>query len=163
VGVCMSDAAPREDGLILIAGDIDRCVNPDTGELTDRAADIVDRLATYTELSPSHTGVRLFFWGRRPPCLQGGRRAGNVEFYWREHYLTITGQTVPGVPSAYIEERADEFEALYRDLFSDDPDGKDADGELEYEPGTNIKNPDLTPEQVLAWLKRRNGPKGDVI
>jgi hypothetical protein len=41
--------------------DLDRCRDKTTGELAPWAQAVVDRFATYTEISPSETGVKLFF------------------------------------------------------------------------------------------------------
>jgi primase-polymerase (primpol)-like protein len=40
--------------------DIDDCRNPVTGQLTSEAQAIVDALNSYTEVSPSGTGVKVF-------------------------------------------------------------------------------------------------------
>ncbi|WP_296707294.1 hypothetical protein [Rhodoblastus sp.] len=56
-------------GLALILGqksfpifgvDLDSCRDTDTGELTPWAQDIVDRLDSYTEISPSQTGLKIY-------------------------------------------------------------------------------------------------------
>jgi hypothetical protein len=41
--------------------DLDTCRNPETGEIEPWAQEIIDRLKTYAEISPSQTGVKLFF------------------------------------------------------------------------------------------------------
>ena len=41
--------------------DLDCCRDKATGALTAWAKEVIDRLATYTEISPSETGVKLFF------------------------------------------------------------------------------------------------------
>ena len=41
--------------------DLDRCRDKTTGELAAWAQAVIDRFATYTEISPSETGVKLFF------------------------------------------------------------------------------------------------------
>ncbi len=47
----------RDDGLVGV--DLDACINAD-GTLSDWAAEIVERFATYCEISPSGTGLKLF-------------------------------------------------------------------------------------------------------
>ena len=45
-----------------IAGvDLDGCRNPDTGEIAPWAQRIIDDFASYTEVSPSGTGVKIYF------------------------------------------------------------------------------------------------------
>ena len=48
--------------------DLDACRNPDTGELTPWAREIVVALDTYTEVSPSGYGVKAV---ARAQCLKG--------------------------------------------------------------------------------------------
>jgi hypothetical protein len=46
----------------LISGvDLDACRDPQTGVIERWAKEVIDRLDTYTEVSPSGTGVKLFF------------------------------------------------------------------------------------------------------
>ena len=76
----------------LVGGDLDRCRDPETGRLEPWAAEIVEELKTYTELSPSGTGVRLVALGRKP---DGRCRKGPFEIYDHARYLTITGHVLP--------------------------------------------------------------------
>lgn len=41
--------------------DIDECRNPETGELSELANDIIDFCQSYTEISPSGKGIRIIF------------------------------------------------------------------------------------------------------
>lgn len=41
--------------------DLDGCRDPDTGELTQWALNLIERIKSYTEISPSNTGVKIFF------------------------------------------------------------------------------------------------------
>lgn len=100
------------DGIVGV--DIDHCRDPITGELTPEAQDAVDRLNTYTEPSPSGTGIRLFALGELPT---EGRKRGDYEAYDGDggRYLTVTGHHLPGTPST-IEHRTlelAEFHALH--------------------------------------------------
>ena len=47
--------------------DLDKCRDPDTGEIAIWARKIIDRLDSYSEVSPSRTGVKVFLLGRKPP------------------------------------------------------------------------------------------------
>src|SRR5262249_8378511 len=55
---------PPEDNLV--GGDADKCLDPTTGILTGEDAVALLELDTYTEASPSGTGVRAFAFGRKP-------------------------------------------------------------------------------------------------
>jgi primase-polymerase (primpol)-like protein len=50
---------PLDDGTCLAGIDLDNCRHNDS--LTPWAQKIVDRFGTYTEISPSGSGVKLFF------------------------------------------------------------------------------------------------------
>ena len=87
VGIVLTD----DDDLVGV--DLDKVLNPDTGELEPSAARIVNDLPTYCEISPSGRGLRLFGFGKLP---QGGRRKGHVEMYESGRYLTVTGNQFNG-------------------------------------------------------------------
>ena len=54
------ELGPLPDGRHLCGIDLDSCRNPDTGVIESWAQAIIDRLASYTEVSPSRTGVKIF-------------------------------------------------------------------------------------------------------
>jgi len=91
VGIVMC-AAPGAD-YQLIALDLDKCRNAQTGELQAWAREIVDHIPTYWEVTPSGTGLRAFGLGHLPPY---GRKKGNFECYYHAHYFTVTGRTLEG-------------------------------------------------------------------
>jgi putative DNA primase/helicase len=93
--------------------DIDDCRDPTTGEITPEALAIITRLNTYSEVSPSEAGVKLFLKGTLPP---GGRRKGHVELYDVGRYFAATGRPLEGTPDEPAERQA-ELEALHAELF----------------------------------------------
>ena len=93
--------------------DLDKCCNPITGEVKTWAREIVDALNSYTEVSPSGTGLKVFLKGNLPP---GGRKRGDLEMYDRDRYFTVTGQHLEGTPLT-IEERSQELAALHARIF----------------------------------------------
>jgi len=70
--------------------DLDGCRDPETGEIAPWAAEIVSALDSYTELSPSGTGVHIICKAKAP---RGGRR-GRIEMYSRDRFFTVTGHVV---------------------------------------------------------------------
>ena len=114
-------AAGRYDGIGFvmtpeddIAGvDLDKCRNPETGEIDSWAQNIITRVNSYTEVSPSNTGIRIFLRGVLPP---GRRRRGHSETYDRDRYLTVTGRHVDCTPET-IEERRAELAAVHAAMF----------------------------------------------
>jgi hypothetical protein len=84
------------DGIMGI--DLDSVRDPDTGALEPAAQAIVERLDTYTEVSPSGTGVKMILRGTVP---QGRKRPADgldVEMYPSGRFFTLTGLRVPGTP-----------------------------------------------------------------
>jgi hypothetical protein len=94
--------------------DLDSCRNAKTGEIEPWALDIIKRFNSYTEISPSGTGLKIFFWYRNSDNakldkLFGGPNDGNsnhgrqfkegkgehppaIEIYRSNRYFTVTGQ-----------------------------------------------------------------------
>ena len=71
--------------------DLDACRDPETGAMTAEAHAMILALSSYTEISPSGTGVHILLRGR---LLPGRRRQGHVEIYADGRYFTVTGQHV---------------------------------------------------------------------
>jgi len=94
--------------------DLDGCRDPATGELEPWAQAIVDRFATYTEVSVSGRGVHLILMGALPP---GGRKHGAVETYEQERYFTMTACPLNGVAVAPIVDRQDVLAAWHAEAF----------------------------------------------
>jgi primase-polymerase (primpol)-like protein len=72
LGFVFTDADP------FVGVDLDDCRDPNTGRPTELAKDIVDRLDSYTEVSPSGTGFHVIVRGVLP---EGRNRHGDVECY----------------------------------------------------------------------------------
>lgn len=74
-------------------GDIDKCRNPQSGEIESWAMDLIQKINSYTEVSPSGTGIRFFVKAKLP---EGSRKMGRVEFYDSGRFFTVTGQIING-------------------------------------------------------------------
>ena len=86
------------DGIVGV--DIDHCI--ENGELTPLAKDIVQRYPTYTEISPSGTGLHLFYKGKQP--AQGNKNAkSGVEMYDHSRYFTMTGNRLADTPESVAD------------------------------------------------------------
>ena len=91
--------------------DLDECVDRDTGEIHADAKLIIDFMDSYTEISPSGTGVKIFTIGK----LSGsGRNFGNVEIFDKGRYFTLTGEMLDCV-SSEIKNRQFEIEDLIKE------------------------------------------------
>lgn len=96
--------------------DLDKC--GDGAQFEPWALDIVEKMASYTEKSPSGRGLHIIIKGKLPP---DGRRKGKVEMYDQLRYFTMTGDVLPSTPST-IEKRQAALEALHARIFTPDGD-----------------------------------------
>lgn len=72
--------------------DVDKCRNPETGEVEPWAKDLFAKIPpTYTELSPSQKGFHLWYRCAEWAKLPDGYRTEKVECYSRGRYFTMTG------------------------------------------------------------------------
>ncbi len=69
--------------------DLDKCRDPETGELEPWAAKVVEDIGGYAEASPSGTGVHIIIRGKAP-----NKKRGKVEAYSSERYFTMTGRVL---------------------------------------------------------------------
>ena len=97
------------DGYTLVAFDCDACRDPENGALTQWARDVItEHKNTYSEVTPSGQGIRVFVWVRDPPEHElpkarslepatGATKAPEIETFGlgRACYVTLTGVQVP--------------------------------------------------------------------
>ena len=95
----------------IVGVDLDDCREPDTYEAEPPARDIIDRLDSYTEISPSGTGFHVLLKGELP---EGRNRRGSVELYDSARYFTVTGKHVSETPLR-VARRQDALEAIHRE------------------------------------------------
>ena len=105
--------------------DLDACRNPDTGELTPWGQEIVAKINSYTDISPSGTGVKIVARGeidlprnvkKLKDVLTYGDKKPEVAIYNHDRFWCLTGQRHPGTP-ATVEYRPAELKALVAELF----------------------------------------------
>src|SRR6266487_1344108 len=93
----------------LVMIDLDHSVDRATQTITDpQAAEIVQSLNSYTELSPSGSGLHILSYGQLPG--KGIHTA--IEMYGQDRFTTITTNHLPGTPPT-IEQRQEALDALY--------------------------------------------------
>lgn len=85
LGFQLGESPERKSGIVGV--DLDGCLD-DAKRVAGWALAIVRRLDSYTEVSPSGKGLRIFCRGELPP---GGRKKGDIEFYDCGRFLTVTG------------------------------------------------------------------------
>jgi hypothetical protein len=103
---------PEDD---LCGVDLDGCLDPETGEMEPWAREVIEELDSYTEISPSGTGVHILVRGDLP---KGRNRKGRFEAYDRGRYFTVTGKHLSGTPQS-IESRQEELRAVVRRVFGE--------------------------------------------
>lgn len=94
---------------------LDGCLDPKTGELEGWARKIVEELDSYTEISPSGTGVHILIRATLP---EGRNRKDRIEMYDRGRYFTVTGRHLVGTPPS-IESRQEQLTSLARRVFEE--------------------------------------------
>lgn len=107
-----------QDGPTFAGIDIDKCRNPENGVIEPWALRIISSLNSYTEISPSGTGVKIFVLG----SLADGERQGKVyklEIYDRSRYFTLTGHHLQGTPLE-VANRGDVLRQLHGNVWSKD-------------------------------------------
>ena len=79
------------------------------GKFTAEAQDIIKTMDSYTEYSPSGTGVHILAKGTIPPK---DRRKGSVEMYSEGRFFTVTGNTLVGTQEE-VKERTAQAAAVH--------------------------------------------------
>lgn len=93
--------------------DLDHCRDLQTGKVETWAQKIVTQLNSYTEVTPSGTGLRVWIKGKLP---SGRRKRANIEMYDGGRFFTVTGQHVQGTPWI-IHDGQDEIKKIHNEIF----------------------------------------------
>lgn len=75
--------------------DLDKCRNPQNGEIEPWAMDAVKHFDSYTEISPSGRGLHIIIKGRKPGTKCKSKN-GKIEIYDHDRFFTITGNLLKG-------------------------------------------------------------------
>lgn len=99
--------------------DLDKCRDPETGELRYCAQVLVSYLDSYCEASPSGTGTHIITKAKWPQNA-GYKKAMpcgmKIEVYDVDRYFTMTGHHLEGTPLT-IEPRQAELTTLHTEIF----------------------------------------------
>ncbi len=100
--------------------DLDDCRDTATGEIAAWAREIIDSFASYCEVSPSGTGVKIFVRGKK----KGARcrkkcESGEVEMYDSDRFFTVTGEWLRD-DLAEVVEAQEALDSLYAKVFGDE-------------------------------------------
>ena len=142
VGFVFADEDP------LVGVDLDDCRDPERGSVDEAAQDIIERLDSYTEVSPSGTGFHVLVKGDLP---EGRNRRGSVECYDTARFFTVTGNHISSTPKR-IARRQDALRDIHHDYVQDADSGsgtddtESADGSSD---GTAPDDVNLADEELL--------------
>lgn len=74
--------------------DLDKCRDAKTGEVAPWAEKIIEDLDTYTEISPSGTGFKMWLKAELPPGYRNKSISGQIECYSESRYFACTGNCI---------------------------------------------------------------------
>lgn len=96
--------------------DLDDC--RDASGIKPWAREILEAFNTYSEVSPSETGVKLFLRANADNDIGHVKthHDGQVEVYWRARWFAVTGNAIEDY-SGDVEDRQAEFDRFYGDMF----------------------------------------------
>jgi len=99
------------DGNGIVGIDLDHCLTDN--KISDIFKHIPETLNSYTEISPSGTGLHIFIRCETPP-YELGKHKNNVEIYSSGRYFTVTGNVwldkpIATVPVETVRALLDEF------------------------------------------------------
>ena len=98
--------------------DLDKCRDRDTGRLAAWAQAVVDELDSYTEVSPSGTGVKCILESRTP--VPSRRRSSpDMEVYSSDRFFTITGNVFG--TNVNVNDRTEQLLGFHARLFPELP------------------------------------------
>ena len=113
------------DGRRIGGVDLDTCIDPATGDVAPWAREIIAALDSYTEVSPSGTGVKVFFtyeadalerlrtvmagaaWGKEFKRPSGGDHPPAIEVHLGNRYFAVTGDAIDDSPTEFRHVSAD--------------------------------------------------------
>jgi len=136
--------------------DIDDCRNAETGEIAPWAQNIIDNLASYTEISPSGTGVKIFLLASKPgrKCRKA-YQTGEIEMYDRDRFFTVTGMHLEGTPAS-IESRQKKINTLYTAVFGNDETDRSAPDDAPRDSAASLSDDEII---RLITSDKKNGDK----
>jgi len=146
-----------DEASTLMGVDLDDCRDPETGEPTDEAQQIIDDLDSWTEVSPSGTGYHVIVQGFVP---DGGNRGdiddvSHLEMYDKSRYFTVTGDYTDSTPET-VEQRVDVVRDLHGEYISTGKETNDDSGDSE----PSVSN-DVSLEDTELIEKAKNAENGD--
>ncbi|MCU4753999.1 hypothetical protein OB919_18785 [Halobacteria archaeon AArc-curdl1] len=109
------------DGLVGV--DLDDCVEQIDGEyrIDDWAYELIDAIDSFTEISPSSTGIHILVEAELDPSYKNKCDEIGVEIYDSNRFFTFTGRHVSGTPTS-IESEVPGLVAAYQHTYLEEMD-----------------------------------------
>jgi hypothetical protein len=99
--------------------DLDNCIDSQEN-IASWAMEIIKKLDSYTELTPSKRGVHIILRNSLKPGTKAkaiikidGNIVGAIEIYEHGRYFTVTGKHLPNTPTTIQENRSNELAEIY--------------------------------------------------
>lgn len=144
----------------LVGIDLDDCFDKQ-GDVEQWAKDIVQRVASYTETSPSGNGLRIFVWGNLPVGVDG-KKKGALELYQAGRYLTVTGNVYSGSQGFKVVENQRAIDEIFQQYFATKKQTSTKSSQKKKQ--TQSTNQHLADHEILAKAaKAKNGAKFDKL
>lgn len=130
--------------------DLDHCCDPATGNLTEWASTIVSEIDSYTEVSPSGTGVKIIL--KSDQAVTSRRKLSpGIEIYNSQRFFTLTGHVLD--ERRQVRERTEPLLSLHQRHFPN------ADSTVQFRPQES-ETVAATEDQIMNRASRsRNGEK----
>ena len=125
LAACKRDSSFAGVGFVFTADDpycgvdLDNSIDAD-GNIKPWALDLLAKLDSYAEISPSRRGLKVFIKANKP-----GKRCrkayhdGGIEIYDRDRFFTVTGERLPNYPLD-INLRQQSLDLVYGSVFGGD-------------------------------------------
>lgn len=134
--------------------DLDHVINTDTGEITPEASDVVNTMHSYTEVSPSGTGLHIIYKGKVHKERKNKKHLSGdtvIEMYQQGRYFTVTGNRFNDISTV------EEGEAAAQTVYNCYLGGEDE------KPKTEQKRPSMRPLNLSAPLTSVQLSDQDII
>lgn len=149
--------------------DFDHCLDPATGQIDPWAKAYLDRLQSYSDISPSGEGIHCIIKGSLPEGTDGKKKIlkgdgyrpkAAIEIYSAGRFFTMTGCRLQEYPPT-VEDRQEELTAIFNELFKAEVDPVREETQAKDEPvrtsakeksSQPVDGPGLSDEVLIARM-----------
>jgi primase-polymerase (primpol)-like protein len=140
----------------VIGIDIDDAVDAKAGDIEEWASDLITRVDSYTEISPSGTGLHILCTGEIADDVKNRNDELGLEIYDDDRYFTITGRTIRSTRDT-VEERGEIVSNFARGWIGEAEDDESVTDmeSVDYEPDQDVEL-DESDEELIEKAKNRD-------